>query len=189
VQQQLTFRSASVDDVDAVVALVESAYRGESSKAGWTTEAHLLEGQRTDTEAVSSVVAAPEAHLTLAVDAATGELLGCCQLERREGGVAYFGTFAVRPGLQGRGVGKQLLAEAERRAREEWGAHTMEMTVIAQREDLIAWYARRGYRSTGETRPFPYGNERFGRPLRADLEFLVLAKELAAGSTQLRHDM
>lgn len=182
-QQKVAFRSASADDVDAVVALVESAYRGESSRVGWTTEAHLLEGQRTDTEAISSVVAAPDARVTLAVDAATGELLGCCQLERREAGVVYFGTFAVRPGLQGGGVGKRLLAEAERRAREEWGAHTMEMTVIAQREDLIAWYVRRGYRSTGETRPFPYGNERFGRPLRPDLEFLVLAKDLAAGST------
>jgi ribosomal protein S18 acetylase RimI-like enzyme len=173
----LLFRDASLDDVDSIVALVESAYRGESSKAGWTTEADLLQGQRTDRDAVAAIVEADEARVLLAVEPVVVEILACCQIERR-GAAAYFGMFAVRPGLQGGGVGKALLAEAERRARDEWGVEHMEMTVIAQREDLIAWYLRRGYGKTGEARPFPYGDERFGLPLRDDLEFCVLTKQL-----------
>jgi ribosomal protein S18 acetylase RimI-like enzyme len=172
----LTFRTAEPDDVDAVVALVESAYRGESSKAGWTTEAHLLDGQRTDEQSVRGIVEGPDGRVVLAVDGRA--IVGCCQLERRRGGVAYFGMFAISPTLQGAGAGKQLLAEAERQAREEWGCTRMEMTVIAQREDLIAWYLRRGYREVGERRPFPYGDERFGVPRRPDLEFTVLSKDL-----------
>jgi ribosomal protein S18 acetylase RimI-like enzyme len=87
--------------------------------------------------------------------------------------------FAVRPALQGAGLGGLVLAEAERFAREEWKAAEMHMTVISAREDLIAWYVRRGYRRTGETRPFPYGDERFGLPRREDLEFELLTKKLA----------
>jgi GNAT superfamily N-acetyltransferase len=177
VDPTIAFRLATLDDVGAIVDLVESAYRGERSKVGWTTEADLLAGQRTDTAGVTATISRPESRLLLASDAATG-LLGCCQLERRSGGVAYFGTFAVRPGLQGGGLGKRLLAEAERQARDDWGATTMQMTVIAQRTELIAWYVRRGYHPTGETQPFPYGDERFGQPLRPDLHFTVLAKDL-----------
>jgi ribosomal protein S18 acetylase RimI-like enzyme len=86
--------------------------------------------------------------------------------------------FAVRPGSQGQGWGGQILAEAERLARDEWSASTMAMSVLAQRADLIAWYERRGYRRTGETTPFPYGNARFGVPKRPDLGFAILAKPL-----------
>jgi ribosomal protein S18 acetylase RimI-like enzyme len=171
------FRFARPGDVPAVVALVESAYRGESSRAGWTTEADLLDGQRTDAEAISAVIAGQGSVMLLAE--AGGQLVGCCQLEQRPGTGAYFGTFAVRPGGQGRGWGGRILAEAERLARDEWGAGTMVMSVLAQRPDLIAWYERRGYRRTGETTPFPYGNERFGVPKRPDLSFAGLAKPLA----------
>jgi ribosomal protein S18 acetylase RimI-like enzyme len=176
----VAFRRAVLDDVNDVVALVQSAYRGESSKAGWTTEAHLLDGQRTDADAVRGIIGsgAGDACVLLAVDRPTGAIVACCQLERRTGGVAYFGMFAVSPALQGAGTGKDLLAEAERQAVDECGCSRMEMTVIAQREDLIAWYLRRGYREVGERRPFPYGDERFGLPRRPDLEFTVLAKDL-----------
>lgn len=166
------------DDVQDVVALVESAYRGESSKVGWTTEAHLLDGQRTDESAVRDIIGSADGRVLLAVDDASGSIVGCCQLERRGGDVAYFGMFAVVPQLQGGGAGKLLLAEAERQAKHDWGCARMEMTVIAQRADLIAWYVRRGYREMGERRPFPYGDERFGLPRRTDLEFTVLSKEL-----------
>ena len=106
-------------------------------------------------------------------------MLACCQLpERRGDGVAYFGMFAVRPRLQGGGVGRRLLAAAEDYASSQWSARTMEMTVIVQREELIAWYVRRGYVRTQESRPFPYGDLRFGRPCRDDLEFVVLRKQL-----------
>ncbi|GGW12030.1 GNAT family N-acetyltransferase [Streptomyces capoamus] len=172
----LTFRDATDGDVDALVALVESAYRGDSSRAGWTTEADILEGQRTDPEGVLEVVKSPDSRLlTVEQD---GRIVACCQLEHR-GDHAYFGMFAVSPSLQGAGLGKAVLAEAERQARRSWGATEMHMTVISVRDDLIAWYERRGYRRTGRTSPFPYGDERFGIPQRDDLEFELLVKELA----------
>jgi hypothetical protein len=71
-----------------------------------------------------------------------------------------------------------IIEEAQRSARETWGAREMHMTVISVREDLIAWYERRGYRRTGRTTPFPYGDERSGIPLRDDLHFELLVKEL-----------
>ncbi len=172
---EVTFRDAGPADVDALVALIESAYRGDASRAGWTTEADILQGQRTDPQGVADVIESPAARL-LAVER-DGVLVACCQLEHR-GEHAYFGMFAVSPAEQGAGLGKLIIAEAERVAREEWGAGEMHMTVISVRDDLIAWYERRGYRRTGKMTPFPYGNERFGIPQRADLEFELLVKEL-----------
>ncbi len=171
----MMFRRARGADVSAIVALVESAYRGEVSRTGWTTEADLLDGQRTDAEAVGDILRLPGSTVLLAE--AAGVLMACCQLEQRPP-AAYFGMFSVQPTGQGQGVGRQVLAEAERIARDEWGATMMIMTVLAQRVELIAWYERRGYRRTGEQRPFPYGDERYGIPRRPDLVFDVLAKPL-----------
>jgi ribosomal protein S18 acetylase RimI-like enzyme len=171
----MDFRTAAAGDVPKIVALVESAYRGQASRAGWTTEADLLEGQRTDPEAVAQIVASGAGMILLAFQ--DGDLIGCCQLERHDDHV-YFGMFAVRPFLQGGGAGKAILAEAERIARDEWEVTQMHMTVISAREDLIAWYERRGYARTGKMSPFPYGDERFGLPLRPDLEFELLVKSL-----------
>jgi GNAT superfamily N-acetyltransferase len=175
----LTFRFAvgSDDEIDAIVALVESAYRGPASRAGWTTEADLLEGRRTDRAAVLDVISAPAPSGMLLAEEG-GHLVGCCQLQRRHDNAAYFGMFSVQPTQQGQGRGRAIVVEAERVAREEWGATEMAMTVIRQRQDLIAWYERLGYLPTGETQPFPYGDERFGIPTRPDLEFVVLAKPL-----------
>jgi GNAT superfamily N-acetyltransferase len=167
----VTFRHAADADVVEIVALMQSAYRGDSSRAGWTTEAHLLQGQRTDPDQVRAAMAA--GRILLAED---DGIVACCQLERRAE-AAYFGMFAVRPGQQGGGLGSRVMAEAERLARES-GATAMEMTVIAQRAELIAFYERRGYLRTGEERPFPYGDERFGLPQRDDLVFVVLRKPL-----------
>ena len=108
-----------------------------------------------------------------------GGLLACAHVAE-EDGAGYFGMFSVRPDLQGGGVGKAMLAEAERIAREEWQLPTMRMTVIDIRDELIAFYERRGYARTGIKKPFPYGDERFGIPLREDLRFEVLEKDLGA---------
>jgi ribosomal protein S18 acetylase RimI-like enzyme len=172
---QLMFRSALAQDADAVVALVESAYRGPSSREGWTTEADLLGGQRTDRQEVDALLASAQATIVLA--SLNAELVGCVCVRVEPAELAHVGMFAVRPHLQSRGLGRALLAEAERVARAR-GAHEAEMTVLEQRPELLAWYERRGWQRTGETEPFPYADPRFGLPRRPDLRFSVLAKSL-----------
>ncbi|MBC2874185.1 MULTISPECIES: GNAT family N-acetyltransferase [Streptomyces] len=186
-QDRPVIRAATAADAPALVPLIESAYRGDASRAGWTTEADLLDGQRTDEEGVTAVLTAEGSRVLLAEHPEGPEHpegaenpagpIACCHIEHR-GDHAYFGMFAVLPALQGAGLGRVMLAEAERVARAEWGVREMHMTVIRQREELIAWYERRGYRRTGKMVPFPYGDERFGIPRRADLEFELLVKEL-----------
>ncbi len=173
----LTLRSATPADIPALHALVESAYRGESARAGWTHEADLLGGQRTDAHALAAILAAPDE--TILIDELDGALAGSVQLRKVTRDIAYLGMFTVAPSLQGAGRGRMLLAAAEAHAARVMGVSRMEMTVIAQRAELIAWYERRGYARTGETRPFPYGDSRFGLPRRDDLVFIVLAKSLA----------
>lgn len=172
--EDLTFRTATVADVAAVVPLVESAYRGDASRAGWTTEADLLDGQRVDAAMVSDVVGSADAEIVLAE--AGGRLLACCELRHRaEGGETHLGMFAVRPDLQAGGVGRQVLAEGERRAAARGSARVV-LSVLDARAELIAWYERRGYVRTGDTAAFPYGDDRFGLPTRDDLSFVLLVK-------------
>lgn len=171
----LNFRYATQDDVSALAPLVESAYRGDASRAGWTTEADLLDGQRTDPHSLSGIIATRGSVVVLAER--DGELLACANLERQEN-AAYFGMFAVRPGLQGSGIGNALIAECERIARVDWELKKMRMTIIWSRTELIAWYQRRGYRATGERKEFPYGDEKFGLPKRDDLYFEIYEKDL-----------
>ncbi len=173
--QTPAFRNATPADIDAIVALVTSAYRGDASRAGWTTEADLLDGNRIDPEVLRTDLQRPRSRVLLAE--ADGGLQACAHVAD-EDGAGYFGMFAVRPGLQGGGLGKQLLAECERIARDEWQLPVMRMTVIDVRDELIAYYERRGYRRTGEFKPFPYGDSRFGQPKRDDLRFEVLEKPL-----------
>lgn len=166
---------ATSDDIPTLVDLIESAYRGERSRAGWTTEADLLDGQRTDAEAVAELIAT-SGHCLLTLREG-GDIVACCHL-RHEGAIAHFGMFAVRPSRQAAGLGGRLLAAAETHAREQWGCTQMQMLVIDCRAELIAWYRRKAYAETGERLPFPYGNTRFGLPKREDLCFLRLAKAL-----------
>lgn len=172
---QLAFRTATTADIDAIVGLVHSAYRGESSRSGWTTEADLLEGQRTTPAEVGSSITAADSLVLLAER--DDVLLACCHLQRR-GSRCYFGMFAVDPRQQGDGIGRHVIAHGEELARTHWACSVMEMTVIRQRRDLIAFYERRGYADTGQRSPFPYGDERFGLPLRDDLEFTLLERVL-----------
>ena len=174
----LSFRVATLDDIDSIVVLVQSAYRGDASRAGWTTEADILEGQRIDASMLATMLANPAATFLLAKRDA--KLVACCELQNK-GDIAYFGMFSVVPSEQGSGIGKIVLAEAERIVRDDWQCERLEMTVIDVRDALIAWYERRGYQRTGMRSPFPYGDERFGTPLRDDLRFETLAKTLKKG--------
>lgn len=172
---ELSFRAATPADIPALVELVTSAYRGDVSKRGWTTEADMLDGQRIDPEVLRRDIERP--HSTVVLALRNDALLACAHVAE-ENGAGYFGMFSVRPDLQGGGVGKALLAEAERIAREEWNLPAMRMTVIDVRDELIAFYQRRGYARTGIKKPFPYGDERFGIPKRDDLRFEILEKAL-----------
>ncbi|MCC4619036.1 GNAT family N-acetyltransferase [Xanthomonas cassavae CFBP 4642] len=171
--QTTTFRTATVDDIDALVQLVTSAYRGDSSRAGWTTEADILDGARIDPAVLRQDILR-ERSLVLLVEQ-DGRLLACAHIADDDG-TGYFGMFAVDPSLQGSGLGKTLLAEGERMVSTEWRLPLIRMTVIDVRHELIAFYERRGYHRTGAFKPFPYGDERFGVPLRQDLRFEVLEK-------------
>ncbi|TXT21830.1 MAG: GCN5-related N-acetyltransferase [Gallionellaceae bacterium] len=172
----LTFRRAVAADVEGIVALVNSAYRGESSRAGWTTEADLLDGQRTDTEEISRLLGAGDSVILLCL--LGGEIAGSVHLEKAGATTAYMGMLVIRPMLQGRGIGKWLMETAERFARTGWGASRMQMQVISLRHELIAYYRRRGYRPTGGIRPFPATDPKFGLPRVGGLMFEVLEKPL-----------
>lgn len=171
----LAFRMATPSDIPALIRLVTSAYRGEASRAGWTTEADLLGGQRIDTDQLVQMLARPRSQVLIAQR--NGAMLACAHV-CVEDDAGYFGMFAVAPQLQGAGLGKLVLDEAERIMREQWQQSCMRMTVIDVRDELIAFYQRRGYRRTGIHKPFPYGDARFGRPKRSDLRFEVLEKSL-----------
>lgn len=171
----LRFRRAGIDDAARIVDLVQSAYRGEASRSGWTTEADLLDGQRTDLDAVQTLLRQPGTWFLLAEG--EHDLIACAHLNL-DGDAAEFGMFAVRPGMQARGIGARMLAEAERLALTEGAQTRMRMRVIDLRHELIAWYERRGYQRTGASEPFPYGDPRFGLPRRDDLRFAVLEKPL-----------
>ena len=175
----MQIRDATDDDIPALVALVTSAYRGPASRDGWTTEADFLDGERIDPELLRADLA--RARSRVLVVEQDGRLIACAHVAD-EDGAGYFGMFSVQPGLQGAGLGSRLLAEAERVVREDWGLPRMRMTVIDIRDTLIAWYERRGYRRTGVFKPFPYGDTRFGIPLRDDLRFEVLDKALDGGT-------
>lgn len=171
-----TFRAATLADIPALVELVTSAYRGEASKQGWTTEADILEGQRIDADVLRQDIERPGSRILVAER--DGAMVACAHVAE-ENGAGYFGMFSVRPDQQGGGLGKVVLTEAERIVRDEWRLPTMRMTVIDVRDELIAFYERRGYVRTGIKKPFPYGDERYGIPKRDDLRFEVLEKPLA----------
>jgi len=176
-----TFRQAGTKDIDAIVRLVDSAYRGDCSRQGWTTEADLLGGRRTFTEEVAEIIAARLNTIILLED--DGKLLASVHIKKlaependSKTARAYLGMFAVDPVSQNAGIGKALMEYAERFVIGEWQCKEMEMSVIRQRQELIGWYKKLGYQVTGELRDFPYGDERYGIPKREDLVLDVLVK-------------
>ena len=165
----MKLRDATADDLPDLHALIESAYRGESARRGWSHEADLLDGQRTQLAELEAMLANPAQHLLLFDD---GERpASCVALTDKGSGLVYLGLLTVGPARQASGLGRMMLAAAEDHARDDLGASRIEMTVIGLRAELIAWYERRGYAATGERRPFPVeGHE--------ELEFVVLEKSL-----------
>ena len=165
-------------DYPAIVALANLAYRGGGATASWNVEAGIIEGSRlTESLLREDLAAKPHAHLLLYRDTPDGQLLGTVWLEPQADGTWYLGLFTVHPELQNRQLGRTLLSAAEDFAHDH-GGKASRMTVLNVRTALIAWYERRGYAKTGETVAFPYGDDRFGKPLRDDLHFLVLEKGL-----------
>jgi len=171
----MNVRPASAADIPGLRSLIDGAYRGEGAKQGWTHEADLLAGQRVDLDMLGEILGDPQQTLLLA-ETADG-VVGCvCVTDK--GAYAYVGLLTVAPILQGQGMGRRLLAAAETFVR-GLGLTAIQMTVIRHRHELIAWYERLGYLDTGVRQPFPTDHRRFGVPLRADLEFIVLEKHLS----------
>ena len=169
-----TLTLATAAEADELAAFVNGVYRGPESERGWTTEAHLLGGQRTDAAALRELLAPDNANILLA-RAADGTLLGSVFLETQPDAL-YMGMLSVAAPLQSQGLGKQLLQAAEDYARRH-ARPLIRITVISVRSELLAWYERHGYRRTGGTVPFPT-DPRFGLP-RQPLVLLVLEKPLA----------
>jgi ribosomal protein S18 acetylase RimI-like enzyme len=182
----LTYRPAVMADVERIVALVNGAYRGESSRAGWTTEADLLDGQRTDAGEVRSLIAPVDSLGDSIADSIADsiillcfsgeELIGTVHLQH-EHHVAQMGMLVIKPGLQGQGLGKKLMQAAEAAAVKMWRVEKMLMYVVTLRQELIAFYERRGYRRTGKLKAFP-SELRFGIPKVAGLEIELMEKSL-----------
>ena len=165
--------NAVAADAPELDRLVNSAYRGDSSRQGWTTEADLLDGTRTDAAAIKELIETPGVTLLKYVE--SGEILACVEL-KKDNHKLYLGMLTVKPNLQGKGIGKQLLKAAEQEAIKQKCASVF-MTVISVRKELIDWYVRNGYQLTGERKPFSFNDPRFGQP-KIKLEFVVLEKKL-----------
>ncbi len=168
---QFVISAATEQDIPALAQLVNRAYRGESSKKGWTTEADLLGGIRTSEDSLQVLLQNPNVVILKYISA--DQLIGCVSLETK-GNTLYLGMLTVSPEAQAGGIGKQLLLASEKIATERQ-CRTITMTVITRRHELIAWYERRGYQSTGEIKPFPT-DPSFGIP-KQPLEFVVLEKK------------
>lgn len=170
------FTQAHKGHAEELVQLVNSAYRGESSRQGWTTEADYLDGQRIDMQGVLELLVKPDSVILIAEDEESEQIIGCVHVEKSNSN-AYIGMVTVHPEIQGQGIGRELLEEAEALA-QFWGCQQATMTVLSQRRELIAWYEKRGFKNTGETKPFPMSDPRFGLPKVDHLEFVVLIKKL-----------
>jgi ribosomal protein S18 acetylase RimI-like enzyme len=166
---------AKASDLDRIVALVNDAYRGSSQAPGWTHETALLSGQRTDAAIVTAILKKEDS--TVLVMRHQNHVVACVALQLLDSSNWYLSMLAVDPEHQQYGVGKQIMAGAERFAHER-GALCMKISVINLREALLAWYERQGYVRTGEVEPFPYGDATVGTPLRSDLALVTLAKTL-----------
>ena len=171
----LVFKTAKVSQSQVIADLVNSAYRGDSSKAGWTTEADILGGQRTDAVGIEEMICKPNSRIELMFE--DENLLGCVYLEQKDSTTAYLGMLTVHPQLQAQGYGSRMLNHCESIAR-SWGCESLAMDVIPLRRELIEFYERKGYLKTGEEKPFPEHDPRFGLPKVNGLKLIELKKGL-----------
>ena len=174
VVSSLEFAKAEVADIQQIIQVVNSAYRGEVSKLGWTTEADLLDGLRTDEQELLQLLADEASYLLLGKT--RDRLLGSVHLQCLDDCVEI-GMFAVNPCNQGLGIGKQLLQQAELIAVQTWSIRRLQMAVISCRHELLAFYNRRGYRNNGGSKAFPV-NPRLWTPKVQHLKFTLLEKML-----------
>lgn len=165
-------------DIPLVVAMMNQAYRQGGTKSNWTTEVDYIEGDRTTEDLLREEwLAKPDGVLLTWRDIPGGDLKGSVWLEPLHGDTWYLGSLTVDPQRHSAGLGRTLLYCAEQWIQQR-GGRCVQLTVVNVREPLIAWYVRRGYLDTGRKNAFPYGDGRFGTPLRDDLCFVVLEKEL-----------
>lgn len=178
----MIIRPATPADLSALEKLVNSAYRGDSSRRGWTTEADLLDGIRTSEDSLQKMIQKPESVILVLEE--EGSINACVYLEHR-GQVLYLGMLTVKPDLQARGLGAMLMKAAEEKAL-NLGCTSVQMTVITERESLINYYKRKGFMDTGERKPFP-NDPSFGLP-KKPLQFLVMEKRLPSSKELLQPD-
>ena len=172
-QPEYKIEKAIPRDASRLSELVNSAYRGDYARQGWTTEADLLDGTRTDAAAIGEVIARPGTVILKYVEG--DRILGCVELAI-EDNYLYLGMLTVEPNLQGKGIGKILLQAAEEFAAQQ-GCPKIYMTVITVRSELIQWYQRHGYVDSGKRKPFSFSDPRFGQP-RQPLEFMIMEKKM-----------
>jgi ribosomal protein S18 acetylase RimI-like enzyme len=170
---ELNITVATKEDIPELEKLVNGAYRGDSSKKGWTTEADLLGGIRTNTELLAGMISRGDS-IILKCTNAENKLVGCVYLQKQEDKL-YLGMLTVAPDIQAKGIGKRLLQAAEEYAQMQQ-CTAIKMMVISLRKELINWYERRGYKATGERKPFPSNDPRFGLP-KQELEFIAMEKQ------------
>lgn len=176
--QGMHLERAKEADFPAIVDLVNVAYRGKGSVASWNIETGIIEGTRlTESLLREDLAAKPHAHFLVTRDPESRVIIGTAWLEPETAGVWYLGLFTIDPAVQKRNLGRALLNAAEEFAKAH-GASKIRMGVLNVRDTLIAWYERRGYARTGATEAFPYDDTRFGNPLRSDLEFVILEKQI-----------
>ncbi len=172
----IEFTQADDSHVKELVTLVNSAYRGDGAKVGWTTEADILDGQRTDVFSLKQMINREDSTILIAEDEDAEQLVGCVHLEK-QGNDLHLGMLTVNPEYQNKKIGKMLLSEAEALA-EFWECTNIVIEVITLRTELVSWYEKRGFKKTGETKPFPMNDPRFGIPKVDKLEFLVMKKKI-----------
>jgi N-acetylglutamate synthase-like GNAT family acetyltransferase len=166
---------ARIEHAAEIAQLVNSAYRGDSGKRGWTTEAAILDGLRTDRERVAKDITRPNSVILIKID--EDKIAACVHLEKKDETTAYLGMLTTDVSKQTQGTGKQLILASEEFVKKIWHCRVIEMTVIDSRHELISYYVRRGYHATEEKRPFP-NDPAFGIPTAGPLEFVVLKKSL-----------